>query len=124
MPKKILIIDDDTNIAMLFKEFFSSEGYQTITATDGYAGVAAAMREKPDLIILDMQMPAGGGAGVFERLSTNTFLNTTPVIFSTSLSKDIMDKMLPQNSMFHGYFQKPADLEALLKKIESIIGKP
>lgn len=124
MPKKILVIDDDPNICALLKEFFASEGYEAFTAIDGYAGVSEAMRLKPDLIILDMQMPAGGGAGVFERLSTNTKLNTTPVIFSTSLAKDVMDKMLPKDSMFHGYFRKPADLGELLKKIVEIIGAP
>lgn len=124
MSKKILIIDDDTGVCVTLKALFTEAGYDVNAATDAYAGMAAAVSFKPDLIILDMQMPAGGGQGVQERLSQNTFTNTTPIIFSSSLNKAEVEKILPAGALVNGYVQKPPDLEALIAKVESIIGKP
>jgi DNA-binding response OmpR family regulator len=124
MAKKILIIDDDNAIGTLFCDFFLAQGYEASTAGDAYAGFAAAAKVKPDLIILDMQMPAGGGPAVYRRLKDNTFLGAVPVIFSTSLSKEAAEKALPPGAISQGFIRKPADLDELLKLIDGIIGKP
>jgi DNA-binding response OmpR family regulator len=124
MAKKILIIDDDVAMCLSLSSFFKLKGYEAVTATDAYVGVTTAVAEKPAVIILDMQMPAGGGEGVFERLVANAATNMIPVIFATSLPVEDVDKLIPKHPNARAYFQKPPDLAELLDKVKVLAGEP
>jgi len=69
---KILIIDDDPDIVKLLRFKLSQEGYKVIAAVDAYNGIQSARREKPDLIILDIMLPAGGGIPYPEEYQIDT----------------------------------------------------
>ncbi|MEK7234593.1 MAG: response regulator [Elusimicrobiota bacterium] len=122
MRKKILIIDDDVNLATIMRQFLVDKGFDVETAFDAYAGVAAAGDFRPDLILLDLQMPAGGGAAVCVRISQNMAINKTPIIFITSASQKELKEQLPIVSQAKGHFKKPVDTNALMAAIDRVLG--
>ena len=78
--KKILIVDDDEYLLLGLAAKLKANGYAVVSAMDGVAAVAVARQETPDLIILDLGLPAGDGFLVLERLRAMTDLLATPVI--------------------------------------------
>ena len=60
MPKKILVVDDELNVLKVIASRLKANNYDVVTASDGIYAVKKAIEEKPDLIILDIKMPAGG----------------------------------------------------------------
>ncbi len=87
---KILAVDDDLFILELYKEIFAKAGFEIHTAEDASSAMAKFQDVKPDLIVLDVDMPAGGGQKVFDRLR-NLFMSATPVIFSTGSPENVAD---------------------------------
>src|SRR5271169_3574441 len=84
--KRILIIDDEQDIQRLLKALLEGAGYLTSPALDSMQALMIARQVKPDLIILDIQMPGGGGIKVYERLRINTNFTKTPVLVYTALA--------------------------------------
>ena len=119
--KKILIVEDDENIALALATRLKSAGYETLMAYDALAGVEAAIRTKPDLVLLDISMPAGSGFTVAERMQA-LMPTRTPFIFLTA------SKLpgLPEKARDLGasaFFQKPYKSEALLPAIQRALGQ-
>jgi len=84
MKKKILIVDDEPNIVKLLSIRLKAKGYEVFTAHNGVEGVEIAVKEIPDLIVMDVQMPHGGGIGAFEKLISLDITSRIPVIFMTA----------------------------------------
>ena len=84
MKKKILIVDDEPNIVKLLSIRLKARGYEVFVAHDGVEGVEIAVKEIPDLIVMDVQMPHGGGIGAFEKLISLDITSRIPVIFMTA----------------------------------------
>ena len=80
MAKKILIIDDDPEIISYLKDVFEEAGYETVGAKNGIEGLEMAQVHKPDLITLDMDMPARGGTLFYVKLRQEPMLADIPVI--------------------------------------------
>ncbi len=80
MAKKILIIDDDPEVVSYLKDLFDGEGFATFTAKDGVQGLEMAQVHSPDLITLDMDMPARGGTLFYVKLRKEPSLAEIPVI--------------------------------------------
>ena len=68
MPKKILVIDDEPKIVEICQDYLKAAGFEVVSAGDGLKGLAAARREKPDLIVLDLMMPGMDGLDVCRNL--------------------------------------------------------
>jgi len=83
MKKKILIVDDEPGIVKLLSMRLKAKGYEVFEAYDGLECVQMAVKVVPDLILLDIKMPQGGGIGAFERLTQIDSTKTIPVIFMT-----------------------------------------
>jgi len=114
--KKILIVDDERDIVKAVMIRLQGAGYEVVTAFDGAQGVFMAHKEKPDLIILDIRMPAGNGFSVAQRLKRSIHTFTLPVIFLTgSPDKDAEEKAMALGARF--YIKKPYDPEELLDAI-------
>jgi DNA-binding response OmpR family regulator len=97
-------------------------GYDVVTAFDGAQGVFMAHKEKPDLIILDIRMPAGDGFSVAEKLKHSSSTFSIPVIFLTgSPEKDSEEKAMTLGARF--YIKKPYDPEELLDAIKRALEK-
>ena len=115
--KKILIVDDERDIVKGLMIRLQAAGYEVATAFDGAQGVFMAHKEKPDLIILDIRMPAGNGFSVAQRLKRSIHTFTIPVIFLTgSPEKNAEEKAMALGARF--YIKKPYDPEELLDAIK------
>jgi len=84
MKKKILIVDDEPGIVRLLSMRLKAKNYEVSVAYDGLDGVKIAEKEVPDLIIMDVKMPHGGGIGAFEKLLQLDVTRGIPVIFMTA----------------------------------------
>lgn len=120
---KILVIDDDQAIVDLLRLRLSEAGHQVFAAMDATGGVMVAAREKPDLITLDFQMPAGDGSKTLQRLRGNTFTAATPIIFITGMSEYDLQPAIP-NAPLVRFLQKPIDMSKLLGLIGELLGAP
>jgi len=115
--KKILIVEDDQDLILGMSIRLKANGYSVVTAMDGISVISAARRERPDLILLDLGLPAGDGFVVLERLKTNTMLMGIPVIVISAREKDAnSERCLKAGSRV--YLQKPVDNETLLRAIQ------
>jgi len=120
--KKILIIEDESDVATYLEILFQDEGYDTIIANDGMAGYNLAKQEKPDLITLDITMPVQSGLRTYSRLKNDPQLMHIPVVIVTAV-RDSMDdlreefKGLPNPEGFMSKPILPARLFQVVKQI-------
>jgi DNA-binding response OmpR family regulator len=118
--KKILIVDDERDIVKALMIRLQANGYEVVTAFDGAQGVFMAHKEKPDLIILDIRMPAGDGFSVAERLKSSMHTFSIPIIFLTgSPERDAEGRAMELGARF--YIKKPYDPEELLDAVKRAI---
>lgn len=80
--KKILLVDDEENIRFVYEEELKEEGYAIISASNGLDGLKLFKSDKPDLVILDIQMPEMNGIEVLRRMKTID--SSVPVILSSA----------------------------------------
>jgi len=80
---RILLVDDDERFVTALRTRLQSLDFEVVTATDGYAGLARAAQDKPDVLVLDINMPAGEGLGVQERLGKLPQVGGLPTICLT-----------------------------------------
>lgn len=117
---KILIIDDDNDMRKGLHIRLRSHGYDTVFATDGLSAIKTALKETPDLILLDLGLPAGDGFVVMERLQKNTKLSCIPVIVLTARDcRGNQEKAIAAGCC--AFFQKPADNGELMSAIEKAL---
>lgn len=121
MKKKILVVDDEAQIVRLLSLRLQANDYNVVVAYDGYQCVQMAKEETPDLILLDIKMPMGGGIQAFENLRDNTITEKIPVIFITAFPTAEIKKQVTDMGA-NGFIAKPFGSEELLNKIRSIIG--
>jgi two-component system, OmpR family, KDP operon response regulator KdpE len=120
---KILVVDDDPDLIRALRLRLRANDYDIATASDGYAAIATAQKEKPDLIILDLGLPVGDGFVVLDRLQSSDVLSGIPVI--------VLSARDPQNNEERAlkagaaaFFQKPADNDELLNVIRVSLPRP
>ena len=122
MAKKILVADDEPEIVKALHIRLKEAGYEVVVAFDVLQAIYQAHKEKPDLIILDIRMPAGDGIGVYERLRLSSETTTIPVIFITAYANDeIVKKVLELGA--EGFIAKPFNIDKLLNKVKTILGE-
>ncbi len=118
--QKILIVDDDPDLRKGLNLRLRANHYETAYATDGVSAMSMAQKEQPDLIILDIGLPAGDGYVVLQRLQENASLATIPVIVLTARDPQYnKDRILRSGAT--AFFQKPADNVELLGAIRSVL---
>lgn len=117
---KILIVDDDPDLRQALRLRLRANHYETVNAGDGYSAIAQAYKEHPNLIILDLGLPAGDGFVVLERLQHDDKLSTIPVIVLTARDPQSTEKLALQSGAA-AFFQKPADNAELLHVIEATL---
>jgi two-component system OmpR family response regulator len=121
--KTILIVDDDPDVRLGLHVRLKANHYNVIFAGDGMASIAQARKHMPDLIILDLGLPAGDGFSVLERLKANDSLSLIPVIVVSARDLNAnMDRALKAGAK--AFLQKPVDNAELLKVIRQALGEP
>lgn len=118
--QKILIVDDDPELRQALKLRLRANHYDTVHAVDGYSAIAQAQKEHPDLIILDLGLPAGDGFIVLERLQDDDKLSAIPVVVLTARDPQGNEQRAMQAGAA-AYFQKPADNAELLDVIRATL---
>jgi CheY-like chemotaxis protein len=120
--KKVLFIEDDTVVRENTAELLELAEYEVATAANGKAGVALALKEKPDIIVCDVMMPEMDGYGVLKALSENPETQQIPFIFLSAKTehKDIRKGM---DLGADDYLTKPFEEEELISAIESRLAK-
>ena len=119
---KILIVDDDPDIRQGLRLRLRANHYETVNAADGYSAIAQAYKEHPNLIILDLGLPAGDGFVVLDRLQKDDKLSTIPVIVLTARDAQSTEKLALQCGAA-AFFQKPADNAELLHVIRATLSQ-
>ncbi len=115
--KKILIVEDDPDTQKGMAVLLKAQGYVTNFASDAVTALSVAARERPNLILLDLGLPAGDGFIVLQRLQLHPTLNDVPVIVVSARDPGVnKPKALAAGAV--AFFQKPADFDELLKEIE------
>ncbi len=123
MKKKILIVDDNEDIAKGLRILFRAHGFIPILAGDAVSAISQAKNENPDVILLDLGLPAGDGYVVMQRLSNIESLAFTPVIVLTA-REEAFHRDLSLRAGAKAFFQKPVDHEALLAAVDRIVDGP
>ena len=113
--KKILVADDEQQLALALKIRLQSHGYQVVTANDGQAALALAAQEKPDLIILDVLMPVMDGYSCVREINMRFGRGKIPIIMLTARERM---KDLFELEGVEDYVIKPFDHDDLLLRIE------
>ncbi len=119
---KILIADDDVNLIEILNARLESEGFETITAGEGVRAVQMARKEKPDLIILDLMMPVGGGHAVLNNLRFQDDTRDIPVIILTGVDKPNLEKEKRATGAAD-FMKKPFEGAVLIQKIRALLRK-
>ncbi|MDD5327698.1 MAG: response regulator [Phycisphaerae bacterium] len=120
MTRNILIIDDDTDWVRMLGIRLRHEGYHVDAAFDAVQAITQAIELKPDLILLDIIMPAGDGVGVLEKLRASAKTINIPAIAITAV-KSKGTKEAAEKLDLAGYFVKPIDTDKLIEKIKEVL---
>lgn len=117
VPQKILIIEDNQASLDLIVYLLKSFGHTPVTAMDGLEGVEIAWRERPDLILCDIQLPGADGIEVCKKVKANLVLSKIPIIAVTAYSMvGDREKLLAQG--FDGYISKPIEPRTFIDQLK------
>jgi DNA-binding response OmpR family regulator len=120
VQKKILVVDDDPDVRLGLQLRLNANHYDVICAADGVASIAEARKHMPDLVILDLGLPAGDGFSVLERLKANEKLSSIPVIVLSGRDRvGNRDRALKAGA--RTFLQKPMANEKLLAVIRMVL---
>jgi DNA-binding response OmpR family regulator len=119
---KILIIEDDADLRRGLNVRLRASEYETAFASDAVTAVSIAKKEEPDLILLDLGLPGGGGFVVLERMQYIASLACIPVIV-VSASDPKTNEKRALDAGADAFFQKPVDNEQLMKAIQRALLK-
>ena len=117
MPKRVLIVEDDANIAQLLRLYLEKDGFQVETAADGAEGLLAFRRTIPDLILLDIMLPVVDGWTVCREIRT---AHKTPIIMLTAKG-ETTDKVQGLEGGADDYIVKPFDTKEVLARVHAVL---
>ena len=121
MSKKILVVEDTEDNRQILRDLLSMAGYDIVEAYDGAEGVANAAEHKPDLILMDIQMPMMDGYEATRRIKADPALKSIPVIADTSYALS-GDEEKTRAAGCDGYIAKPFSPRQMLAKVREVLG--
>lgn len=116
--KKILLVDDEKNILIVYREEFEDAGYQVVSASNGEEGLAKFKDEKPDIVILDILMPGMNGIQVLRKMKMLD--STIPVILSSAYEQFKQDLGTWASD---AYIVKSGDISDLKNAVRKLLGE-
>ncbi|HOO90235.1 MAG TPA: response regulator [Syntrophales bacterium] len=120
--KRVLVIEDNADNMKLITFILEKNGYCTIRAENGKRGIDLALGEKPDFILLDIQLPDMDGLEVLKTIRTAETINETPVIAITSYAMSGDRERLIEAGC-NGYLEKPIDPTIVINQIRKMTGE-
>ena len=118
--KRILVVDDEVELAEMLKIRLEANGYHVLIACDGQEGFEKAKKEKPDLIILDLMLPKIDGYKVCGLLKADSRFKKIPIVLFSARAQD-SDKQMGQEVGADAYLTKPFEPATLLAKIKDLL---
>jgi two-component system cell cycle response regulator DivK len=115
--KKVLVVEDNEQNLYLMRSILKKMGHQVIEARDGDAGVKRAIEEKPDLILMDIQLPILDGYEATKRIRATEATKDIPIIAVTSYAM-VGDREKSLAAGCTAYIEKPIDPQSVMKEIE------
>ena len=123
MKHRILIADDEPNIVISLEFLMKREGYEVSVARDGQAALDAIVRDRPDLVLLDVMMPGKGGFEVCQAVRADDRLNATRILMLTAKGRDTdVAKGLALGA--DAYMTKPFSTRELVQKVADMLAVP
>jgi two-component system KDP operon response regulator KdpE len=119
---KVLIVEDDADIARLIGLKLKQQGLKPVFAADAVTAVTIARKEDPDLLVIDIGLPGGGGLLVMERMRAIANLAMKPVIV-ISAREPIEGERQAREVGATAFFPKPLDLDALVEAVGAQLGE-
>ena len=127
--KKILVVDDEPDVAAYLEMLLKDNGYETVSAANGEAGLEQLKRQKPDLVTLDMSMPETSGVRFYREVKSDPDLASVPIVIVTAVTGYAGDpygymKFISSRSNVpppDGFFPKPIDKEEFLAAIGKLL---
>ena len=120
MSRRILVVEDQVDNQQILRDLLTSVGYEIIEAENGEEALAAAIRERPDLILMDIQLPLLDGYEATRRIKTDPALRAIPIIAVTSYALS-GDENKARSAGCDAYVTKPFSPRALLAKIREYV---
>ncbi|GAB4402582.1 MAG: hypothetical protein OHK0052_25840 [Anaerolineales bacterium] len=122
-PKRLVYIEDETEMIDLVRLILNRRGYEVIGANGGLEGLETVRREKPDLVLLDLMMPDLGGWEVFQQMKASEETRSIPVIVVTAKAQTI-DRVLGLHiAKVDDYISKPFSPQELFNSIEKVLNR-
>ena len=121
--KTILIVEDNEKNMKLARDILQAKGYATLEATSGTEGVRLALQHKPDLVLMDIQLPDINGIDAFERIRADAATAAVPVVaFTASVTPG--DRSRIGDAGFDGFLSKPINLKEFVETVRRLAGEP
>jgi two-component system cell cycle response regulator DivK len=122
MPLILIVEDNDKNLKLL-RDVLRFKGYETLEAMTGTEGVRLARERKPDLVLMDIQLPDIDGVTALAQIRANAATREMPVIaVSASVMPDEQQRIAA--SGFNAYVTKPISVKSFVETVEKFVGKP
>jgi two-component system, cell cycle response regulator DivK len=122
MSKRILIVEDQEDLRTILRDFLGASGYATFEAMDGKEGVEKAQAERPDLILMDIQLPVLDGYGATRQIKADANLSAIPIIAVSSFAMKGDEEKARASGCDH-YVTKPYSPIQLLRIIRGFLGE-
>jgi len=119
---KILVIDDDERALAIARRQLEAAGYDVITSESALKLPVIVQREKPDLVLLDVEMPALGGEHVLELSAMFDFLRTVPIVLLSAKSDEELQALVAKSNA-RGYIRKTSNHLAFVQQVEQYLGR-
>jgi two-component system cell cycle response regulator DivK len=121
MSRRILVVEDHEENRRIMRDLLTAAGYEMIEALTGEEGIALAEQERPDLILMDIQLPGLDGYDATRRIKANPSLRAIPIIAVTSYALS-GDDVKALEAGCDAYVTKPFSPRALLAKMREFLG--
>ena len=115
---KVLIVEDEPNMVSGLRDNFEYEGFQVITASDGVEGLERALKDSPDIVVLDVMMPRMSGLDVCKQLKSKR--PSIPIIMLTARGQEV-DKVVGLELGADDYVTKPFSIRELLARVKAVL---
>jgi putative two-component system response regulator len=116
---RVLVVDDTESVRSLFRKLLSSDGHEVVSAADGAAALEAVQRHRPDVVLLDVDMPAMDGLEVCRRLKADPGTRLTPVVMVTGQT-DLSDRLRGIEAGADEFLSKPVHPQELRVRVRSL----
>lgn len=122
MKKRILIVEDNDLNLKLFRDLLMAHGYETLETKDGLEAIMLTRNERPDLVLMDIQLPEISGLDVTRRIKSDDSIRNIPIVAVTAFAmKDDEEKILSAGC--EAYISKPISIVPFLNTVRRFLGE-